>query len=250
MPIFRADLHVHTVLSPCADTEMIPPLIVQEAEQKGIDIIAVTDHNATGNIEAVMRAARGSHLHVFPGMELQTSEEVHTLCLFENLEQVRAFQQLVDSALPDQENNIDFFGEQFIVDHTGEFIRREERLLLTSTTLTLNAAWNHVRALGGILIPAHVNRKAFGLFQILGFVPSDIDIDVLEISTHITPDQARSRYPTIMGRAIIQNGDAHFLEDIHGLNLVTMENLSIEELHLALINQQGRQHRLLELRDF
>ena len=132
MKTFRADLHVHTVLSPCAAIEMIPPLIVQEALTQGIRLIAITDHNATGNIGAVQKAAAGTDLIVIAGMEVQTREEVHVLCLFDTLSQAEAWQQIVDQALPAIENNPDFFGEQFVVDETGDFIRSEERLLLNS----------------------------------------------------------------------------------------------------------------------
>ncbi|HZW04812.1 MAG TPA: PHP domain-containing protein, partial [Anaerolineaceae bacterium] len=91
MKDFRAELHVHTVLSACAEIEMLPPLIVEEALAKGIDVIAITDHNTTGNVAAVQRAALGINLTVLPGMELQTREEVHVLCLFDTLDQAEAF---------------------------------------------------------------------------------------------------------------------------------------------------------------
>ena len=118
-----AELHVHTVLSPCAEVEMIPPFIVRTAVERGIHLIAVTDHNASANVAAVQQAAHGTNLTVLPGMELQTREEVHLLCLFDTLEQLAAWQATVDANLPDLENNIDYFGEQFVVDHTGDFIR-------------------------------------------------------------------------------------------------------------------------------
>lgn len=224
---------------------MIPPLIVQEALNKGIEIIAITDHNATANIEAVQKAAFGTVLHVLPGVELQTVEEVHVLCLFDELDQVQSLQGLINSSLPDQQNNVDFFGEQFIVDETGDFVRREERLLLTSTSISINSAWSIVNALGGLLIPAHVNRKAFGLFQVLGFIPTDIDLEILEITTHISPDIARERYPSLKDRALIMNGDAHFLEDIKGPNLFTIEAPRINEIRLALLNQNPHNHQFI-----
>ena len=42
---FRADLHNHTLLSPCGDIEMTPAHIVEAALTKGYDIIGITDHN-------------------------------------------------------------------------------------------------------------------------------------------------------------------------------------------------------------
>ena len=244
MITIRADFHVHTLVSPCADVEMIPPYIVEEAVQKGIGLIAITDHNTTANIEAVQKAARGSDLVVLPGMELQTVEEVHLLCLFDSLEQAIALDQSISTALPNQANNIDFFGEQFVVDETGEFIRREERLLLTSANLTIHEAWDLVVGLGGLLIPAHVNRKANGLIQMLGFVPADTPIEVLEISRHITPEQAYTHFPQIQGYPLIQDGDAHFLEDILGSNEFQVNDTSIAELRLGMLNRSGRTHRI------
>src|SRR5512145_2646754 len=114
MKPFRADLHVHTVLSPCAEVEMIPPLIVQEALEQNIDIIAITDHNASANVRAVQKAADGTGLTVLPGMEVQSREDVHLLTFFETIETLDAWQRQVDRALPDLLNDPGFFGEQFI----------------------------------------------------------------------------------------------------------------------------------------
>src|SRR5512133_1166802 len=103
--ILRAELHVHTVLSPCAGVEMIPPVIVERALERGIHCIAITDHNASANAAAVRQAARGSGLHVLPGMELQTREEVHLLCLFDEIDQIEAWQAIVDESIPLLPNN-------------------------------------------------------------------------------------------------------------------------------------------------
>jgi 3',5'-nucleoside bisphosphate phosphatase len=226
---------------------MIPPLIVQESVQRGVGIIAITDHNASGNIESVQKAAQGTDLHIIPGIEIQTAEEVHVLCLFDELDQIRQFQKLIDASLPDQANNTDFFGEQFIVDETGEFIRREERLLLTSTNLTFDKAWKQTISMGGLFIPAHVNRKAYGLFQILGFVPSETPLEILEISTQVSSDQAHILYPSTTQYQLIQNGDAHFLDDIKAFNHVTIEKPTLAEIRLAVLNQEGRRHKIIPI---
>ena len=49
MPLtgFKADLHIHTVLSPCGDLEMSPTAIVDRALSRGLDMIAISDHNTT-----------------------------------------------------------------------------------------------------------------------------------------------------------------------------------------------------------
>lgn len=245
MRTYRAELHVHTVLSPCAQVEMIPPLIVSTALEHGISLIAITDHNATANIGAVQRAAQGTSLVVLPGMELQTREEVHILCLFDTLEQAKSLQKIVNQALPPIQNRPDFFGEQFIVDKTGRFLRREQRLLITSANLSLRQAWEIVTSLGGLFIPAHVNRKMFGLIQVLGLIPTDFPVEALEISRHISPSEALKAFPQIHGYPLLQNGDVHSLDELVGTMEFCIEIPTISELQQALHNQNGRSMKII-----
>jgi PHP family Zn ribbon phosphoesterase len=244
MQIYRAELHVHTVLSPCAEVEMIPPFIVVEAQERGINLIGITDHNASANAEAVQKAAGKSGIAVLPGMEVQTQEEVHVLCLFDTLEQLSAWQRFVDQRLPPLENNPDFFGEQFVVDETGDFIRREPQLLLTSMDCSIEETFLEVERLGGLAIPAHVDRKAFGLIENLGFVPPDIHIEALEISRHVQPAQAYRIFPQLQGYPLIQSGDVHRLEEFLGVNEFVLEEPTIQEIRKALHGQDGRSHAI------
>lgn len=240
MQVYVAELHVHTVLSPCAEIEMIPPLIVRTALERGINLLAITDHNASANVEAVMKAARDSALTVLPGMEVQTREEVHMLCLFDTLEQLADWQRQVDAHLPDLENNAELFGEQFVVDETGAFVRRERRLLLASTRMTLEEAAVRVNALGGLAIPAHIDRKAFSLIANLGLVPEGVPFAALEITRHISSAQARRRFPQIGDLPLMQSGDVHRLDEMTGPMVLTMEAPTTAELRLALENRAGR----------
>jgi 3',5'-nucleoside bisphosphate phosphatase len=243
MESFLADLHVHTVLSPCADVEMIPPLIVEEALDRGIRLLAITDHNASANVIAVQQAAKGTGLFVFPGMELQTREEVHSLCLFDTPDQLAEWQSIINFHLPPIQNQPDHFGEQFIVDSTGEFVRRETQLLLTSTSLTFNEACKMVHHIGGLFIPAHVNRQAFGLIANLGFVPADVPVDALEFSRHIRLNEAGRKFPQVIGYSFIQNGDVHRLDEFLGVTEYIIEKPSIDEIRLALQNKAGRSYK-------
>lgn len=240
MKTFVAELHCHTVLSPCAEVEMIPPLLVAMAIERGINLLAITDHNASANIEAVQRAASGTGLIVLPGMELQTREEVHLLCLFDTLAQIAAWQAIVDQHLPPLENDIEHFGEQFVVDETGEFIRRETRLLLTSAALSLEDAIGRVNSIGGLAIPAHVNRPAFGLIANLGFVPVDVPIAALEISRHLHVADAVKKFPQIKGYPLVQGGDAHRLDELLGANVFELDAPTIAEIKQAVRGTQGR----------
>lgn len=237
---YQAELHIHTVLSPCAGVEMIPPLIVKAAIENGINLIAITDHNASDNVAAVIKAAEHEDLTVLPGMELQTQEDVHVLCLFDTMDQLDELQTIVNINLPEINNNIDVFGEQFIVDHSGEFVARNEQLLITATRLSFEKTFQVVKDLGGLFIPAHVNRQVFGLITHLGFVPPDLAIDALEISRHITPEEARKEFPQINAYRLIQSGDVHFLDDFLGVNQFLIKKPTISELKRAFRDEADR----------
>ena len=219
---------------------MIPPLIVEAALDKGINLIAITDHNSAENIGAVKKAAEDYPLTVLAGIELETREEVHSLCIFDTIEQVQALQTIVFEKLPATPNNPEFFGEQFIVDSTGEFLDRNTKLLSGAADISIDEAYKIVRNLNGLFIPAHVNRKAYGLINVLGMVPDSIQPDALEISRHTTLEQLKKDYPQTRKFPIIQNGDVHFSDGFLGRTTFYLESPNIAEIKLALTNTNGR----------
>jgi PHP family Zn ribbon phosphoesterase len=235
-----ADLHLHTVLSPCAEVEMIPPLIVRRAQELGLEIIAVTDHNAAHNAAAVIEAAAGSGLTVLPGMEVQSREEVHLVCLFDAVEQVLAWQAQVDAALPDRENDEDFFGAQFVVDARGDYLYTEKRLLSAATALSVEEVVAGVRALGGIVLAAHVDRPSYSLIANLGFVPPGLGIAGLELTRGADPAEVARRLPQTAGYGLVVSGDAHRLEEMTARTMFKVQEPTVAELALALAGQDGR----------
>ena len=82
LKVFNCDLHIHTCLSPCAELDMHPRALVERALEKNLDMIAISDHNASANVRYVMAAAAGKNIQIIPAMEITTSEEVHLLALF------------------------------------------------------------------------------------------------------------------------------------------------------------------------
>jgi PHP family Zn ribbon phosphoesterase len=246
------DLHLHTVLSPCAEVEMIPPLIVQRALDLGLDLIAITDHNSVDNVQAVMEAAStaavsGPALTVLPGMEVTTREEAHLLCLFDSLEQARQCQATVHAALPGLENNADLFGAQFVVDATGKHLRTEKRLLATATALSVEQVVSHVNSLDGICLPAHIDRPRFSIIASLGFVPPELDIAGVEISRLTTPQKLVQLFPVFKRWGSIVNSDAHRLSEMAVRARVRVSEASVAEIRLALAGKQGRKVKLLDL---
>jgi PHP family Zn ribbon phosphoesterase len=241
---FWADLHIHTVLSPCAEVEMIPPLIVKRSLDLGLELIAITDHNASANAGAVVKAAEGTGLTVWPGMELQTREEVHLLCLFDNLDSAEQWQTEVAGALPPLRNREEYFGPQFVVNADGDWVRNETQLLATSAEMGLEEAVDLVHQLGGLAIPAHVDRPSFSLLINLGFIPSGVDLDALEVSSRFLPPDGGGKWPFLRNWPLLINGDAHRLEEVRRQTCFRAKSTSLQEVRLALKGKDGRSVRV------
>jgi PHP family Zn ribbon phosphoesterase len=240
MKLFRADLHVHTVLSPCGSLEMAPNRIVQEAIAKNLNIIAIADHNSTRQCRAVMEAGHEKGLLVIGGAEINTREEVHCLTFFENIELLDAFQIYLDRWLPNIPNDTEKFGHQVWVNRNEEILGEEKRLLWSGLNQSIEEVAREVHRLGGIFIPAHVNRQAFGLFNQLGFVPEGLKVDALEVTPGVSVQflqktGIKTQYPLITG------SDAHDLEQIGtGFTWLRMFEPSFSELKLAFQGKEGR----------
>jgi hypothetical protein len=241
LKLFKADLHIHTVLSGCAEIEMIPSLILWQAEKKGLNLIAITDHNACHNAEAVIEAAVGTNIHVFPGMELQSKEEVHLLCLFDTVESCKECQENIFQKLPLLANQEDLFGPQYVVNAAGEWLWTEERLLAQSADLTLEEIVDQVASLGGMAIPAHVDRPSYSLLANLGLVPPTLAVPALEVTHYFEPRKGFLEWPQLKEWCLIVNGDAHRLNEIQDRTLLKMSHPEIKEMILAFQGQEGRQ---------
>ena len=219
---------------------MIPPLIIRRARELGLGLIGITDHNSAENVAAMIKAAEGSGITVLPGIEVQTREEVHLLTLFDTAEQALTWQMEVFNHLPDLRNNEDHFGAQFVVDATGEYMRRNERLLVTSTDMSLEMVVAMVGDLGGLALPAHVDRPAFSLIANLGFVPPGLDVPAMEIFRFSQVSEVRRRFPQTRGFTMVVNGDAHRLNEMMARTMFKIAAPTIAELVLALRGENGR----------
>ncbi len=241
MPFFLADLHIHTCLSPCAELEMLPDLIVERAQELGLHIIAITDHNSAENAASVVNAARGTGITVLPGMEVQTREEVHVLALFDTLEQATAWQEQVYAALPPLKNDEMAFGEQLLLDANGKPAGYLDRLLVTSTSFTVEEVVERVAALEGLCIPAHVDRPVYSIVATLGFIPPGMDVAGVEISPNIGLAEARERFPQLASYSLVANGDAHRLKEMKRRTTLKMKAPTVAELALALAGEGERE---------
>jgi len=240
------DLHVHTILSPCAGDDMVPPRVLSRVKQLGVEVIAITDHNSAENVPAFMTKGKEVGIVIIPGMEVQTKEDIHMVCLFDTLEQVLAWQNIIYDHLPDRKNKKESFGEQWVIDHEGNKVSEVERLLLMGTDLTVDEVVRGVHHLGGLCIAAHIDRKAFSLWGSLGFIPADLPIDGVELTPHLPRDQAQIEQIKERGLYYHVSSDAHWLDGLFPPQcFAVMESCNIKELKSALLKKDGRYIRTI-----
>ena len=204
MNLYKADLHIHTVLSPCGDLSMSPLNIVEKAAAVGLNIIGITDHNSTLHGPVTKKLAEKKGIMVVYGAEVTTKEDIHCLCLFENEEQRINFQGFIDSNLPKIKNKTSIFGHQVVVNENEEILEEIESLLITGLNASIDEIERKVHELDGLFIPAHIDRQKYSLTSQLGFVPSDLKFDALEISRNISLEKANQTFSYIKNARFIR----------------------------------------------
>jgi PHP family Zn ribbon phosphoesterase len=236
MRFFKADLHIHSCLSPCADLDMSPKAIVETGLEKGLEIIAVCDHNSAENVEATIRAGQDTGLLVLPGIEVASIEEVHTLAIFETAEQALAMQEILYRHLKGT-NRPELFGDQVVANEFDEVDGFNDRRLIGATELGLYEIVRQVHVLGGLSIASHIDRPSFSVISQLGFIPPDLDLDGLEISKWAALEAVQGTGQV----SVMAFSDAHFLNDIGRVYThFFLEIPSFGEIRMALKNNSGR----------
>lgn len=209
------DFHIHSALSPCGDNEMTPCNIVNMCQLMEIQAIAVSDHNTIGNVEAVTAAANRVGITVLPAMEVETAEEIHVLTLFRDLASAKTVSAAVYDALPDIENREDIFGQQVYLDDEDRILGYEKKLLISPTSLSVDKLFDLVLSVGGVAIPAHVDRHSYSILTNLGFIPPELPVTCIEVSRMTEDlDAYLCARPELAKYGVLRNSDAHRLESL------------------------------------
>lgn len=208
------DLHLHSCLSPCGDDDMTPANIVGMASIKGLDVIALTDHNSCLNCPAAMIHGQNYGVTVIPGMELCTAEEVHVICLFSELDNALAFDSYVYEHLLPIKNKEEIFGKQQIMNEDDEVTGTVGNLLINATDIPFDEVVSLTAEYGGIAYPAHIDKTSTSLLSNLGFVPPDSAFTCAEVHDLKNLHKIQKDHPYFLNCNIISSSDAHYLEDI------------------------------------
>ena len=217
---------------------MSPKGILAAAKKKGIDILGICDHNTSENSLAIMKAAKKKHIHILPGMEVTSEEEVHVLALFDDIGNALKLQEHVYHNLPGK-NDEETFGMQVIVNEKEEVLGFSDKLLIGATTIPLDEVLRLIHAFEGLAIASHINREAFSIIGQLGFIPDNLELDAVEISPSITIEEAKKKYP--YNYPITSSSDAHYPNDIgKSFTSFLLQDGTVTEIKKALKNEDGR----------
>ncbi len=241
MNAYRADLHIHTVLSPCGSLDMSPVNIVRKALEMKLDIIGIADHNSTKQAKVVRDLGKDAGLFVLCGAEVNTKEDIHGLAFFKNDKQLDVFQLYLDEHLPKIKNKPELFGDQVWVDGENNISGEEESLLIVGLNQSLEQVVKKVQELQGIFIPSHVDKPRYSVISQIGFLPKDLPIFCIELSAKVQVKNFLEKYPWVRNYNRIVNSDAHVIELIGSFySILQMEAISFEEIVMALKGIDGR----------
>ncbi len=193
---------------------MTPYNLVNMAKILGLDAIALTDHNTAQNCRAAINVGKKIGLTVIPGMELCTSEEVHVVCLFDDVNNAEAFSEYVLSTVPPVKNRPDIFGDQLIMDGGDGIIGKQELLLTTASGISIENAVKTIGGYGGVCYPAHIDRSSYSVISNLGMITPEMSFTAVEMTEQADTNEYREKYPIIKDMPVIVSSDAHYLENM------------------------------------
>ena len=214
MRLIKADLHIHTCLSPCAEISISPKRIVEKAFKCGFDMIFITDHNSMENAEAAIRASRGyESLNVYPGMEITSKEEVHTLALFKDIQSAYNTQRTVHRNLPNAVNQSEFI-EQIIANEFDEVEGYSAKSLFSAVNMSVSEIVDLIHNNKGLAIAAHIDRESFSVISQLGFIPGNLNFDALEVSPNTDLEKAKDKFKEYYEKYnFVTGSDSHFIDN-------------------------------------
>lgn len=204
--LVACDFHNHSCLSPCGSLEQSPAVLARLARERGLGLVALTDHNSALNVPAFAECARRAGLRALFGVEATSAEEVHVLCLFSEPEAALAFGSYLDGLLPRLPYDPQRLGDQVVVDADENVVDLPQLYFGAALELGYGELCDAAAARGALVVPAHIDRPMFGAISQLGFLP-DGPYAAVEAMRALGPEVAR-------GYTVISGSDAHYPEQV------------------------------------
>lgn len=211
MKKYYYDLHIHSVLSPCADELMTPQNIFNMAMLKHLDIISVTDHNSLKQIPVCYELSKSYDMLFIPGVEVTVSEGFDILIYFKHMKDTLPFDAFLSSRVKHIPNNNQYLKQQEIYDINDHVCDIYPYLLNQKLEISMDELIKALKSYECMYVFAHIDRyfdeilpyiskykphgietrKALHLFDAKHMINSDAHhiIDILERDkNHITLD--------------------------------------------------------------
>lgn len=185
---------------------MTPNNIMNMAMLKGLDIIAITDHNSTRQLKVISQLQESYDFVIIPGVEVSVSEGFDVLCYFRSFEDAINFDSFLEKHLngtwlnytKDNQVITDIYDLTFDVVDTP----------LTETSILYSELVEEVRKYDGLLIPAHINRPS--CTPLNSFKLEDMTFDAVEIAPYGKDDFIK-KHPSVKSYKMFHNSDSHSL---------------------------------------
>lgn len=193
---------------------MSPQLILEQAVQKKLNLISITDHNTVQHSILACKLSEDRPIRVIPGVELTSREEVHLLAYFPNIEAIIKMEKEIDNYLPGKKNNSRVFGDQLYYDLKGEIIGIDDTLRQVALNIGLDNLVDFIHKIEGIAVPAHIDKDRFSLLSQLGFLDQEAAYDAVEVSKFKWGKEKFQLGNTWSSFPVIVGSDSHGVEDI------------------------------------
>jgi PHP family Zn ribbon phosphoesterase len=212
------DLHIHSILSPCADELMTPNNVLNMAMLKGLDIVAITDHNSTRQLPTISQLEDSYDFLFVPAVEVTVKENFDVLCYFQTYEDAATFDQFLHIHL-DGDWKAFSESDQVITDVYDIEIDTVNKPL-THTNISYMDLVKRVKELDGAIILAHIDRPT--QTPLNTYTLEELEFDGIEIQSQ-NYDGFIKEHPSTEKYKIFQSSDAHSLpmisEKVHSIEL-------------------------------
>ncbi len=193
---------------------MTPANIAGMAMLKGLNIVALSDHNSARNCPAFFKACKNMGIVPIAGMEITTLEDIHVLALFESLDSAMEFDYYLSKKRILFENDPEIFGHQLVLNADDTVVGEEKYLLVNATEISVDEVGEILKGYSAVALPAHIDKSSNSVVSVLGTVP-DSGFTAFELSSISLKEEYARRFPILKDKFLTSNSDAHYLWDIN-----------------------------------